>query len=112
MVFASKFVVYDTTLSRCLPYCQQSCSAATTCLKITALFARSTLTNFPEGNKRRRSRYPKSKIWRFVLYKKNIGTADAISLLCKKLHLKNAKAFHYAGTKDKRGITVQVFCAL
>ena len=42
----------------------------------------------------------------FTLYQESMGTQDAISLLSKKLH-RTPKAFQYAGTKDKRGISSQ-----
>ena len=42
----------------------------------------------------------------FSLYKENKDTMEAIDLLCKRLHC-SSKVFTYAGTKDKRAITVQ-----
>ena len=42
----------------------------------------------------------------FVLYKENKDTMDAINLLAKLLRL-NTKSFAYAGTKDRRAVTVQ-----
>lgn len=42
----------------------------------------------------------------FSLYKENMDTIDAIQLLARRLHI-NSKDFSYAGTKDRRGVTVQ-----
>mmetsp|Transcript_27244 Transcript_27244/g.76096 ORF Transcript_27244/g.76096 Transcript_27244/m.76096 type:complete len:659 (+) Transcript_27244:89-2065(+) len=42
----------------------------------------------------------------FSLFKENKDTTEVVSLLARLSHGKN-KAFSYAGTKDKRGITVQ-----
>lgn len=42
----------------------------------------------------------------FTLYKENKDTMEVISYLCRQLKV-NAKAFQFAGTKDKRGVTVQ-----
>ncbi|EDO30703.1 predicted protein, partial [Nematostella vectensis] len=43
---------------------------------------------------------------KFVLFKENKDTMEAISLLAKLLHVKPG-VFGYAGTKDRRGVTVQ-----
>lgn len=42
----------------------------------------------------------------FHLYKENMDTMEAVQTLARRLHM-NAKDFSYAGTKDRRGITVQ-----
>uniref|UniRef100_UPI00358F9E7A pseudouridylate synthase 7 homolog isoform X5 n=1 Tax=Myxine glutinosa TaxID=7769 RepID=UPI00358F9E7A len=46
------------------------------------------------------------KFCRFAVYKENIDTMGAVSLLAKLLRMRHS-AFSYAGTKDKRAITVQ-----
>ena len=43
---------------------------------------------------------------RFLLYKENRDTAEAVSILAKLLRVKT-KQFSFAGNKDRRGITVQ-----
>ncbi|CAG8554777.1 1269_t:CDS:10 [Cetraspora pellucida] len=43
---------------------------------------------------------------RFVLYKENRDTMEAINLLCKRMKV-HSRVFSYAGTKDRRAITVQ-----
>lgn len=47
---------------------------------------------------------------RFALYKENMDTHNALSLVAKSLHF-NAKVFGWAGTKDKRAVTVQYVTA-
>ncbi len=42
----------------------------------------------------------------FTLYKENKDTMEVISYLARQLHMK-AHAFQFAGTKDRRGVTVQ-----
>ena len=42
----------------------------------------------------------------FSLYKENKDTMEAVAFLCRELKIK-AKDFAYAGTKDRRGVTVQ-----
>lgn len=44
---------------------------------------------------------------KFVLYKENKSTMDAVGLVKKFLRLKNERALAFAGNKDKRGITTQ-----
>lgn len=68
------------------------------------------------GNKRsqrERSRgsMPRKSLCKFVLYKENIGTMEAINTIVKRLKLKKSNGFQYAGTKDKRGITAQLVTA-
>jgi len=55
---------------------------------------------------KRRWNQSKSVINKFVLYKENMTTAEAINFICRKLKVPN-RSFGYAGMKDKRGITVQ-----
>ena len=47
---------------------------------------------------------------RFVLYKENKDTMDAVNIMSRLLKLKSS-CFHYAGTKDKRAITSQLLTA-
>ena len=42
----------------------------------------------------------------FTLYKENKDTMESISYLARQLNMK-PQAFHFAGTKDRRGVTVQ-----
>ncbi|CAB4410147.1 unnamed protein product [Rhizophagus irregularis] len=64
--------------------------------------------------KDRRSRQQKNDIWdalggsycQFTLYKENKDTIEAINFLSKLIKV-HAKTFSYAGTKDRRAITVQ-----
>jgi len=68
------------------------------------------ITRSKKGNSRRRTKEEDKRsqlVYKFVLHKQNIGTMDAVSLMCGKLKLKNHKSFGFAGNKDKRGITVQ-----
>ncbi|KAG7671010.1 hypothetical protein Ndes2437A_g04655 [Nannochloris sp. 'desiccata'] len=63
------------------------------------------------GQKRKwqeREQWPgdKNKYLRFALFKENVDTHHALMSMAKALHL-NAKVFNVAGTKDKRGVTVQ-----
>uniref|UniRef100_H2ZKN3 TRUD domain-containing protein n=1 Tax=Ciona savignyi TaxID=51511 RepID=H2ZKN3_CIOSA len=58
-------------------------------------------------NRRRQSREKSSKFCKFVMHKENIATMDAVNLIIRKLHLRQARCFHSAGNKDKRGVTVQ-----
>ncbi|XP_077981805.1 pseudouridylate synthase 7 homolog [Glandiceps talaboti] len=59
-------------------------------------------------NRKDRSRWPKScpNHCCFVLYKENIETMNAINLLARLLRIPH-HLFSFAGTKDKRAITVQ-----
>lgn len=52
-------------------------------------------------------RKDKKTIYKFVMYKENIATSDALQLICKKLKFNNNKGLNITGNKDKRGITVQ-----
>ncbi|XP_019624819.1 PREDICTED: pseudouridylate synthase 7 homolog [Branchiostoma belcheri] len=56
----------------------------------------------------KRFKWPKGRpdYCQFVLYKENLDTMDAINLLAMKLRVRPG-FFAYAGTKDKRAITVQ-----
>lgn len=58
--------------------------------------------------KRGRAAWPDSsrQYCRFVLYKENLETQAALGLLSRWLHCPSS-AFSIAGTKDKRGVTVQ-----
>ncbi|KAJ5458637.1 Pseudouridine synthaseTruD [Penicillium sp. IBT 31633x] len=47
----------------------------------------------------------------FTLYKENKDTMEVISFIARSLKM-NAKAFQFAGTKDRRGATAQRACAL
>lgn len=58
------------------------------------------------GNRRQISWSHEGNYCFFVLYKENKDTMDAINLLAKLLKL-NTKSFAYAGTKDRRAVTVQ-----
>ncbi|KAJ8047590.1 Pseudouridylate synthase 7-like [Holothuria leucospilota] len=60
------------------------------------------------GGKSRTSRWPKGrpKYCRFVLSKENIDSNEVLALMAKHLHIK-PHGFQYAGTKDKRAVTVQ-----
>ncbi|PIK48802.1 putative pseudouridylate synthase 7-like [Apostichopus japonicus] len=60
------------------------------------------------ANSRTPSRWPKDrpKYCRFVLSKENIDTNEVLSLMAKYLRTR-PHAFQYAGTKDKRAVTVQ-----
>ncbi|XP_078485493.1 pseudouridylate synthase 7 homolog [Ciona intestinalis] len=61
-----------------------------------------------DSNKRKRSNKDRGFPYcKFVLYKENIATMDAVNLILKKLNLRHARCFQYAGNKDKRGVTVQ-----
>uniref|UniRef100_F6PJM3 Pseudouridylate synthase 7 homolog n=1 Tax=Ciona intestinalis TaxID=7719 RepID=F6PJM3_CIOIN len=63
---------------------------------------------FSDSNKRKRSNKDRGFPYcKFVLYKENIATMDAVNLILKKLNLRHARCFQYAGNKDKRGVTVQ-----
>lgn len=64
------------------------------------------------------SRQPKGKVgWdelggpylHFTIYKENKDTMEVISYLARQLKM-NAKSFQFAGTKDRRGVTVQRAC--
>ena len=57
---------------------------------------------------RRGSGWPENRgnYCRFSLYKENKDTMDAINLISKLMRMK-AGAFTYAGTKDRRAVTVQ-----
>lgn len=46
----------------------------------------------------------------FTIYKENKDTMEVISFLARQLKM-NTKAFQFAGTKDRRGVTVQRACA-
>lgn len=46
----------------------------------------------------------------FTIYKENKDTMEVISFMARTLKM-NAKAFQFAGTKDRRGVTVQRACA-
>lgn len=64
------------------------------------------------GQKRKRQdrgeQWPggKARYLRFALYKENFDTQYAVTTMSKILHLSH-KVFNVAGTKDKRGVTVQ-----
>ena len=47
----------------------------------------------------------------FTIYKENKDTMEVISFLARQLKM-NPKAFQFAGTKDRRGVTVQRACVL
>lgn len=67
-----------------------------------------------ENGGRKRKRRWDSQLWpggenrfvRFALYKENVDTHNAITNLASKMRLSH-KLFSVAGTKDKRGVTVQ-----
>ncbi|XP_065829927.1 pseudouridylate synthase 7 homolog [Oscarella lobularis] len=66
-----------------------------------------------KSNKSRRNPWPKSRggdYCRFVLYKEYKDTADAISLMAKFINAKPT-LFAFAGSKDKRAVTVQAASA-
>ncbi|KAJ5333039.1 Pseudouridine synthase [Penicillium brevicompactum] len=46
----------------------------------------------------------------FTLYKENKDTMEVVSFIARSLKM-NAKAFQFAGTKDRRGVTAQRVCA-
>ncbi|KAF4666124.1 hypothetical protein FOL46_003267 [Perkinsus olseni] len=46
----------------------------------------------------------------FNMYKENRDTAEAVSSISRAMGKKNTKAFTVAGTKDRRGVTVQHVC--
>ena len=52
----------------------------------------------------------KSNFCHFVLYKENKDTMSAVNFIADLLHVRS-HIFTYAGTKDKRAITVQKICA-
>lgn len=58
--------------------------------------------------KKRQEKWPSTRgdYCKFVLYKENKDTMEAINLLSKLVHAKQS-SFGYAGTKDRRGVTVQ-----
>ncbi|KAJ5578757.1 uncharacterized protein N7459_007721 [Penicillium hispanicum] len=47
----------------------------------------------------------------FTIYKENKDTMEVISFLARQMKM-NPKAFQFAGTKDRRGVTVQRACVL
>ncbi|KAL2871794.1 pseudouridine synthase PUS7 [Aspergillus lucknowensis] len=47
----------------------------------------------------------------FTIYKENKDTMEVISFIARQLKM-NPKGFQFAGTKDRRGVTVQRACAL
>ncbi|XP_033114577.1 pseudouridylate synthase 7 homolog [Anneissia japonica] len=61
-----------------------------------------------EGRKRKKSGWPKNRpeYCKFALYKENKDINDAINIICKYLQM-NTNLFAFAGSKDKRAITVQ-----
>jgi len=79
------------------------------CIQVTCTSSESRKTQ--AGQKRKwqeREQWPggKNKYLRFSLFKENFDTQHALISMSKALHL-NAKVFNVAGTKDKRGVTVQ-----
>lgn len=52
----------------------------------------------------------KSNYCHFVLYKENKDTMSAVNFIADLLHVR-PHIFTYAGTKDKRAVTVQKICA-
>lgn len=67
--------------------------------------------NIQLGDKRKRDHRnlqqpDQHRYLKFALYKENMDTLEVVQLLAKRLHIP-AKDFSYAGTKDKRGVTVQ-----
>lgn len=61
------------------------------------------------ANKRKRSEWPVGlgDYLRFTLFKENVDTMNAISILNKNLRCMNSTGVTYSGTKDKRGVTAQ-----
>jgi len=59
------------------------------------------------GKGRNRKRRQKNTVHKFCLYKENIPTMKAVSIISKILKLHGRSCFNYAGNKDKRAITVQ-----
>ncbi|KAF9887395.1 hypothetical protein FE257_010250 [Aspergillus nanangensis] len=47
----------------------------------------------------------------FTIYKENKDTMEVISFIARQLKM-NPKSFQFAGTKDRRGVTIQRACAL
>lgn len=47
----------------------------------------------------------------FTIYKENKDTMEVVSFLARQMKM-NGKAFQFAGTKDRRGVTVQRACVL
>lgn len=52
---------------------------------------------------------PKKAYLHFVLYKQNKDTMEAANMICKFTRL-NPRSIRYAGTKDRRAVTVQKMC--
>lgn len=65
-----------------------------------------------DNRSQKRLRWPKSKpnYLHFVMYKENMETVQAVNELARKLAC-TTKNFTFAGTKDKRAITSQMFAA-
>ena len=59
-----------------------------------------------KGGARKNQKKRKGCKWRFVLWKENTDTADALFHLSRAARC-NQKGFFQAGTKDKRGVTTQ-----
>ena len=59
-----------------------------------------------KGGARKNQKKGKGHKWRFVLWKENTDTADALFHLSRAARC-NQKGFFQAGTKDKRGVTTQ-----
>jgi tRNA pseudouridine13 synthase len=66
------------------------------------------LSKFAGEKQNRKNKWPKGRgdYCKFVLYKENRDTMEAVSVIARLLCL-GPRSFHYAGTKDKRGITSQ-----
>lgn len=63
------------------------------------------------GNRNERSKWNElaGPYLHFTIYKENKDTMEIISFLARTLRM-NAKSFQFAGTKDRRGVTVQRAC--
>ena len=72
--------------------------------KVCASCYRSTVSQFQQGERPARGEYP--PYIHFTMQKTNRDTQDALAYLARTLHV-NVKDFGVAGTKDKRGVTVQ-----
>lgn len=67
------------------------------------------IKKFVKGDQEQRGwKWPHEYVY-FVLYKENLDTMQAVSLLAQNLRIK-ASSFNFAGTKDKRAKTTQWIC--
>ncbi|OQS05466.1 tRNA pseudouridine synthase D (TruD) [Thraustotheca clavata] len=94
-----RLVVADTTADT---------SGQNTVIRLRPTLKKGKRKDMDDRGSRRDSNWPHNRpdYVKFVLYKKNKETVDAMQHIGKILRL-NDKLFSYAGTKDKRGLTTQ-----